>query len=77
MSAPVTPVLAGTPGAPAPGAARREPAWVRWLLISIALGFLAVFLVIPLGVVLHAAFADGLAPTCRPSRSPTPAPRSG
>jgi len=51
------------PGAPgARGTARREPAWVRVLLISIALGFLFVFLVLPLGVVLHAAFAKGLRP---------------
>lgn len=38
----------------------REPAWVRALLIAIALGFLGVFLVIPLGAVLHAAFSKGL-----------------
>jgi sulfate transport system permease protein len=38
----------------------REPAWVRALLIAIALGFLGVFLMIPLGAVLHAAFARGL-----------------
>jgi sulfate transport system permease protein len=44
------------------GAARTEPAWVRRLLIAIALGFLGVFLVIPLGAVLYAAFAKGLSP---------------
>ena len=38
-----------------------EPAWVRALLITVALGFLAVFLVLPLGVVLHAAFGKGIA----------------
>jgi len=32
----------------------REPAWVRAILMTIALGFLAIFLVLPLGVVLHA-----------------------
>jgi len=37
----------------------REPAWVRALLIAIALGFLGVFLVLPLGAVLHAALAKG------------------
>ena len=41
---------------------RQEPTWVRWLLIAIALGFLAMFLLLPLASVFHAAFADGLAP---------------
>lgn len=40
----------------------REPVWVRGLLIAIALGFLGIFLVLPLAGVLHAAFADGLGP---------------
>jgi sulfate transport system permease protein len=40
----------------------REPAWVRALLLTVALGFLAVFLVLPLGAVLHAAFAKGIGP---------------
>ncbi|HWO21229.1 MAG TPA: sulfate ABC transporter permease subunit CysW [Kofleriaceae bacterium] len=38
-----------------------EPAWVRAVLITAALGFLAVFLVLPLGAVLHAAFGKGIA----------------
>ncbi len=38
----------------------REPAWVRGLLIAVALGFLSIFLVLPLATVLHAAFAKGL-----------------
>lgn len=37
-----------------------EPAWVRLILISIALGFLALFLVLPLAVVLYGAFEQGL-----------------
>jgi sulfate transport system permease protein len=37
-----------------------EPALVRWLLLSAALGFLALFLVLPLAVVLHQALAKGL-----------------
>jgi sulfate transport system permease protein len=40
----------------------REPAWVRGLLIAIALGFLGMFLLLPLGAVLHAALAKGLGP---------------
>jgi sulfate/thiosulfate transport system permease protein len=36
-----------------------EPAWVRRILIGVALAFLAVFLVVPLVVVFHAAFAKG------------------
>jgi sulfate transport system permease protein len=38
-----------------------EPAWVRAVLITVALGFLAIFLVLPLGTVLYAAFGKGLA----------------
>jgi sulfate transport system permease protein len=38
-----------------------EPAWVRAVLIAVALGFLSIFLLLPLGVVLHAAFSKGLA----------------
>ncbi len=37
-----------------------EPAWVRWTLIVIALGFLGLFLVLPLVAVFTAALAKGL-----------------
>lgn len=37
-----------------------EPAWVRWILIGVALSFLALFLVLPLSVVLYGAFEQGL-----------------
>lgn len=40
--------------------ANQEPPWVRRLLIGIALLFLAVFLVLPLLVVLVGAFSQGL-----------------
>ena len=36
-----------------------DPPWVRRLLTGIALGFLAIALVVPLGVVFAAAFRDG------------------
>jgi len=39
--------------------ANREPAWVRWLLIGIALVFLGGFLVMPLAVVFIQAFSMG------------------
>ena len=42
--------------------ARQDPRWVRWLLTTIALAFLGVFLVLPLAAVLHAALADGVGP---------------
>jgi sulfate transport system permease protein len=45
---------------PAVGAAREDAPWVRRALIAVALGFLAVFLVLPLGAVLHAALRDGV-----------------
>src|SRR4051812_25505197 len=46
----------GTPRSPA----TRESPWVRRLLIAVALGFLAVFLVVPLVAVFGSAFGDGL-----------------
>lgn len=39
--------------------ANHEPAWVRWLLISLALLFLGCFLVMPLAVVFIQAFSKG------------------
>jgi sulfate/thiosulfate transport system permease protein len=47
----------------APAAWRRateEPAWTRRILLGLALGFLALFLVLPLTVVLWSAFEQGL-----------------
>src|SRR5512133_385718 len=40
--------------------AQTEPAFVRWLLISIALVFLALFLLLPLAAVFSQAFEKGL-----------------
>ncbi len=40
-------------------AAITEPAWVRWLLIAIALGFLSLFLLLPLAAVFTEALRDG------------------
>ena len=40
--------------------ANTDPRWARWLLTAIALGFLILFLVVPLGVVFAAAFRDGI-----------------
>ena len=36
-----------------------EPAWVRWLLIGSALGFLSLFLLLPLASVFTEALRDG------------------
>ncbi|HLO03269.1 MAG TPA: sulfate ABC transporter permease subunit CysW [Symbiobacteriaceae bacterium] len=36
-----------------------EPRWVRWLLITLALAFIALFLLVPLGVVLTTALRKG------------------
>ncbi|MGE0545620.1 MAG: sulfate ABC transporter permease subunit CysW [Kofleriaceae bacterium] len=46
-------------GAPVTGRARSEPVWVRRTLIAIALGFLAMFLVVPLITVIATAFSRG------------------
>lgn len=37
-----------------------EPAWVRWLLTTVAITFLTLFLLIPLVVVFHEAFKKGV-----------------
>ncbi|MDB6172639.1 MAG: sulfate transporter, inner rane subunit CysW [Chthoniobacteraceae bacterium] len=52
---PVRPAVAR--GAASPLA---EPAWVRWLLIAAALGFLALFLGLPLAAVFIEAFRKGV-----------------
>jgi sulfate transport system permease protein len=38
---------------------RSEPAWIRWTLITVALLFLVIFLVLPLAAVFVEAFAKG------------------
>jgi len=40
--------------------ATQEPAWMRWLLISIALGWLGLFLFVPLAAIFTEAFRKGL-----------------
>jgi sulfate/thiosulfate transport system permease protein len=39
--------------------ALRDPAWIRWGLTGIAIGFIALFLCVPLVLVLFQAFAKG------------------
>ena len=39
--------------------ALRDPAWIRWGLTGVAIGFIALFLCVPLGLVLYQAFAKG------------------
>lgn len=54
------PTAARTLAQPAWRRATEEPAWLRRTLIGIALGFLVLFLVLPLTVVLYGAFEQGL-----------------
>ncbi|MFA7293726.1 MAG: sulfate/thiosulfate ABC transporter permease CysW, partial [Rhodocyclaceae bacterium] len=44
---------------PSRNAATSEPAWVRWLLIALALTFLTLFLFIPLATVFYEALKRG------------------
>ena len=53
------PRRASAPPPPRPGLS--EPAWVRWLLIGTVVTFLSAFLLLPLAVVFHEAFKQGLA----------------
>ena len=52
-----------TPDAPLPArrGALEEVPWVRWLLLTVALGYLGLFLLMPLIVVFTEAFARGIA----------------
>ena len=45
-----------------PRRSRTEPRFVRWLIIGVALAFLAIFLVLPLVTVFVQAFARGIVP---------------
>jgi sulfate/thiosulfate transport system permease protein len=60
----MTPNPSTTPAAsdPAPRPVRpiTEPRWVRWTLIAVALGFLALFLLVPLASVFTEALRKGL-----------------
>lgn len=42
--------------------ATRDPAWARALLLSIAVGFVGLFVIVPLAVVFTEAFRDGVGP---------------
>jgi sulfate transport system permease protein len=53
------PVTATAPAGTAPPAATAEPAWVRWLLITVALLFLSLFLFVPLIAVFTEALKKG------------------
>ncbi|PPD45681.1 MAG: sulfate ABC transporter permease subunit CysW [Methylobacter sp.] len=41
--------------------ALHDPAWLKWTIIAIALGFILLFLCLPLGIVITEAFAKGWA----------------
>ncbi len=40
--------------------ALQDPDWVRWSLIAIALGFIGLFICLPLGLVIFEAFSKGI-----------------
>jgi sulfate transport system permease protein len=49
-----------SPASPAsPSAARTEPRWVKALLVAIAVGFVGLFVAMPVVTILHLAFRDG------------------
>jgi sulfate transport system permease protein len=41
---------------------RADPAWVRWTIISVSVGFLGIFIVLPLVTVFAQAFSKGAGP---------------
>jgi sulfate/thiosulfate transport system permease protein len=74
MSAATSSASAWRPAAPPrpqPRAATRDPGWVRALLIGAALGFLGLFLVLPLATVFVQALAKGAAVYADAIREPT------
>ena len=40
--------------------ARTEPGWIRWIIITLAIAFLVVFVVLPLVLVFSQAFSRGI-----------------
>lgn len=63
MSAVVSSTAGTAPLAIAPrriADATTEPAWVKWLLIGVALAFLSLFLFVPLAIVFAEAFKKGV-----------------
>jgi len=56
----VAPATLAAPAAKHWQSATDEPGWLRWTLITIALAFLALFLVLPLLVVIYGAFEHGV-----------------
>jgi sulfate/thiosulfate transport system permease protein len=58
------------PRSGAAGVATSEPSVVRWLLIGIAVAFLAVFLFLPLAVVFATAFQKGISAYFQAFRDP-------
>ena len=40
--------------------ATQEPTWIRWLLISVTLGWLGLFLFVPLAAIFTEAFRKGV-----------------
>jgi sulfate/thiosulfate transport system permease protein len=59
LASAIASTLATRPAGAARPRATRDPAWARWLLIGVALAFLAFFLVLPLAVVFAEAFSKG------------------
>ncbi|HKQ97031.1 MAG TPA: sulfate ABC transporter permease subunit CysW [Candidatus Polarisedimenticolia bacterium] len=57
-------------GLPTEEGGLREPAVVRWLLIGVAVGFVALFLLTPLFVVFFEAFKEGFAAYAAAVRDP-------
>jgi sulfate transport system permease protein len=50
--------------------AKNDPWWVRYLLISLSLGFIGIMLVLPLGIVFYEALREGLAAFFNSFRDP-------
>ncbi len=57
------------------GAARRrattEPRWARWLLIGLSIGFLSLFLLLPMAAIFCEALADGVRAYLKSFSDPT------
>lgn len=62
--------LANAPARPRRAGPAAEPAFVRWILITTALGFLALFLGLPLIVVMTEALSKGIAVYAAALRDP-------
>ena len=72
---PAGPAVPGPRAPTSPAAATHDPAWIRRLVIGVTVGFVGLFVLVPLAAVFGEAFRNGVAATA--GAPITRAPRAG